>query len=117
MKTVRLNKSEVLETLKSNRDKHRSIFEDALGGYRARCLDILDERIKMIKEGKKFNMHILLEEPFDATPFYDTVIKMMEMSVDKVVELQHEAFKNYVMDEWDWKGQFVTSNSDYTEML
>ena len=103
-----------MKVLKQNREKHRAIFEEALAGYRAEAIRLLDEALQNAKDGKKINTHIRLVEPMDQTSDYDRVIRMVEMEVDDEVDLDEDGFRQYVMDDWHWKSQFLAANMGYT---
>lgn len=116
MNEVRIKKTELLEILKENREAHRSIFEDALIGYRKEAIRLLDKALKDAKEGRKINTWIQLQEPVDQTKDYDRAIKMIEMSVDENTEVSERDFQCYVLDDWQWKQQFLATNAMYTSV-
>lgn len=111
MEIVNVRKPELLKILKTNRKKHRDEFEKACGDYRVALIGILDEKLKDAKAGKQVAHGIALYMPADQTKDYDRAIKMLEMSTDKIIKLQEHEFSQLVQDEWQWKGQFSTSNS------
>ena len=117
MNIIKVRKNKLLEILKSNREKHRAIFEDALIGYRELAIEKLDEALDDAREGRKINMYFALVEPMDQTEDYDRAIGMLEMSVDDEVEMDRREYDQYVMDNWDWTGQFSASNATYTTMI
>ena len=114
MKTVRLRKIELLGKLGVNRDKHKEIFLEALEGYKKAIIDALESRLADAKAGKRIDTYINLEQPIDQTKEYDRVITMLEMSLDAEIELDERQFAQYVMDNWSWKSQFLTTNSVYS---
>jgi len=116
MEVVSVKKEELLSTLRKNREEHREIFLEALGGYHKAALKALQERVNEAKENKRISLHFVLVQPKDQTKQYDRVIKMLEMSVDSVVKLTEQEFANYVMDDWSWMDQFLTSNSGYSAL-
>jgi hypothetical protein len=114
MTKVRLNKSELLAIIKKNRAEHRDIFTEALEGYKQKMLALLNEMIDEIKKGKRVEHMIRLVQPTDQTKEYDRAIRMLEMSVDDIVELDEETFANLVLDDWSWSHQFYNSNAQYS---
>lgn len=110
----RVDKDQLLEVLQKNRDAHRTIFEEALEGYRTKVLEYLEKRIEEVRKGKKIDHYICLDQPEDHTSDYDRIIKMVEMSTESSIELDQNSFASYVMDDWNWKHQFLTSNSTYS---
>jgi len=116
MEVVKVDKTKLLKILRANRDEHRSIFLESLDGYHKAALKALQERIEDAKNNnKKVSLIFALEQPQDQTKQYSRVIKMLEMSIDDEVKLTQQEFANYVMDDWSWMDQFLTSNSGYSQ--
>jgi hypothetical protein len=114
MKTVKLNKEKLIEVITKNRAGHRSAFDQAFDGYRKECISVLEENIRNLKEKKAHIVRFNEYAPEDHTEDYDTVLEMLAMSVDPVVELTHQEFENYVRDNWDWKERWAASNLKYS---
>lgn len=111
---VTVKKKELLDSLTKNRDGHRGLFLKAIEGYKAAVIKELESSLESAKAGKEFNKFIQLEEPKDHTKDYNRIIKMLEMSVADEIEISESQFQMYVMDEWSWKDQFVTTSNQYT---
>lgn len=114
METVKVKKSELLAKLRHNRSEHREIFEEASEAFRQEVIRVLDERLADAKSGKRIRLRIDLTQPMDQTNEYDQAIAMCEMSVDDVIELSYENFRNYVLDRWHWRDQFIAANATYS---
>ena len=114
MHKVVVKKDEALVILRKNREAHRGIFLEAVDGYKKQAVQMLEKHIDNIKKGKVARVSVSLPQPADYTKEYDRVIKMLEMSIDDTVELDDVAFGQYIMDDWNWKLQFLTSNSAYS---
>ena len=114
MENVKVKKQEVLETIKKNREQHRKIFLEAVDGYKAKCVELLEMKLKAIKNGWVGAVSVSLPVPEDHTKDYDRAIKMLEMSVDDVIEMDEDSFTQFVMDDWHWKRNFLVSNSAYS---
>jgi len=112
-------KDQLLEKLKSNRDKHAADFKVAMKEYRqataAACRQVLD----MLDSGKDVNhAHVLknLSRPVDQTRHYDRMLEMLSLTSDTQIELSQEVFTQIVLDDWDWKSGYEAtklSNSSY----
>lgn len=113
MKTVRIKKSQLVEILTQNRDNHRKLFNDAFEGYRKECMEILAENLDALRRGEQRRVKFYEQAPEDHTPDYDTVLRMLDMSVDDVVELDQRSFAQYVEDDWGWRENWSSSNSKY----
>ena len=53
MKEVTVNKEELLEKLRANRDKHRAVFLEARKGYRNAVIRELDCMLQEARDGQK----------------------------------------------------------------
>ncbi len=117
MNAIKVKTSDLLTKIKINREAHRQIFLEASEGYRKAAIAELDSMLADAKEGKKIRRVLTLVQPMDQTKDYDRAIGMLEMSVDDVVELGEMDFRCYVLDEWQWKDQFRSSNVGYSKTL
>lgn len=113
MQTVKVKVDELLVKVKANRKAHRDVFLRASEGYRAAAVAELDKMLEDAKSGKRVRRYLELVEPMDQTKEYDSVISMLELTCDEVVELTSQEFSQYVLDDWSWKDQFTISNSQY----
>lgn len=107
-------KAQLQEALKKNRDAHRGIFEEAVKGYEAQALSLLQKHMDDIRGGRVKHVIVNLPYPEDHTRDYDRIIAMLDMMIGDEVELDEGTFAMYVMDDWGWKRQFLTTNSVYS---
>lgn len=114
MRPITVEKAPLIATLKANRETHRAIFEEAVEGFRAEAIDQLKAHLKRVKSGKPKRVYVSVPEPSDHTHDYDVAIEMLQMDVNDHVELDEQSFRSFVKDEWDWKTQFLASNSMYS---
>jgi hypothetical protein len=113
MEVVKIKKSVLLNALKKNRQAHRAIFEEAQEGYRAEAIKLLDKALQDAKYGRKITTFVKLNAPIDQTKDYDRAIKMIEMSVDENIEISEFDFACYILDDWSWKQNVMTTNAFY----
>jgi hypothetical protein len=110
---VKIEVPKLLEILRKNREAHHAVFMEAMDGYRKAAIASLDRSIADAKAGKRIRQSIGLIEPQNMTDSYDQEIQMLELSVDGTVTLTGQEFRQYVRDDWSWKGQFSVSNRAY----
>lgn len=110
MHSVKVERMQLLTAIQGNRDAHRDLFIKAQKGYREMMIEELDRMLKDAKEGLPIRRAVALVEPQDHTEDYDRVIRMLEMSVDKEIEIDASSFDQYVRDRWSWK-QFADSTN------
>lgn len=114
MDKVIVKRDALLEHLHENRAAHQGIFEEAVEGYKAEAVARLERHLERVKKGRMEIVQVYLEVPVNHTKDYDRIIRMVEMSVADEIELSQRDFSAYVMDDWTWKQQFLTSNSTYS---
>lgn len=118
MKSILVRKEILLEKLRANRGAHRAIFEEACAGYRAKAIALLDQQLQLAKDGKHFSFAAFyqLNQPADQTKDYDRAIGMLEMDTGDHTELTEQDYRHYILDDWDWKMDFLVNNSLYSAM-
>jgi len=140
-RTVTVNRMKLLETLKSNREKHQKAYREAVAGYREAATEALNEQVAKARMAIEDNaamiavkierfdpddplsnqvvvlgqMAFTLEVPKDHTKSYDVAIEMAEWEVDDNIKLTQSQFQCFVMDDWDWKPSFEHLNKSYTQ--
>lgn len=114
MKDVTVKKEELRAKVQANRDAHKAIFDEAVEGYRAKIVGLLEDHLKRVKKGKMEAIKIWLPIPEDHTNDYNRVLAMLDMSVDAEITIDQNTFASYVMDDWHWKNEFLTASSAYS---
>src|SRR3989344_633281 len=102
MKSVRINKPELLQRVRENRTNHYNTFEKSIRGYRDQVIQCLEKNLEDARKGREIRTFISLEQPINQTKEYDKAIKMLEVSVDDIIELTGAEFSNLFLDEWSW---------------
>lgn len=113
MKKIKIYTTVLLAKIKENREKHNSLYQSAMIGYKEKLIATLEKMLSDAKEGKQIEKYIGLSEPIHNLKDYDRAIAMLETTLDTVIELDQEDFDNYFLDEWGWKEQFIQLNSSY----
>lgn len=55
--------------------------------------------------------------PEDHSADYERAIQMMKSSIYDTVELSSEEYDSYVLNNWEWKKNFVASNATYVNTM
>lgn len=109
-----VDREDLLEVIKKNREQHTKIFEEAVEGYRTQAIKMLEAHIQRVKTGNLIEVSVRIPRPEDHTLDYDRVIRMLEMTSTDPITLSEHEFAEYVMDDWNWKRHFLESNSAYS---
>lgn len=115
MDKVTIDKNMLLEKVKNNRKEHVSSYEDAIEGYRKKVSEKLTHMLALANKNKDVDFAELyhLAKPESHAKEYDRVINMISMHTQTEVELTNRDFGRYVEDDWEWKAQFMATNSIY----
>lgn len=111
---VSVNRLETLGAIKENAERHAKIVAEAREGYMKAAEKALAARLKELRAGKIVSLSFNLAPPVDQSKVYRTIIKMLEMHQGETVDLDSNQVRSFVMDEWDWKRQFLLSNAPYS---
>lgn len=112
--TVTVSVPKLIEKLKTNRIAHSKIVAEARAGYVKRATEALADKMQQLKEGKIASLFFALKVPVDNTPVYDMTISMLEMHTGEELMLNGVQYRNFVLDKWDWKDEFLATNSRYS---
>jgi hypothetical protein len=112
---LQVQKAELLETLKTNLIKHETEYKAARLGYRNALTSKLSDMLSQIEVGKEVETKIDLPKPRNHGSDYTRVIRMLEMSIGDSITINEEQFRQYVMDDWDWRQDFTTTVTRYSQ--
>jgi hypothetical protein len=114
MDTVTVKKDRLLEKMRTNRDNHRGIFEEAMIKYRERAVQELHNRLDEVSAGGPIHLVINLPTPVDYTEQYTDAIERFDWHEGDEIELDAQEFKQYVLDKWGWEAAFAANTRSYT---
>ncbi len=113
MQKITMNIPALTGILTGNRDKHRTVFEAALGGYKKQLLADLEANVAALKAGRVPDVTVRYSRPQDHTRDYDRVLRMLRLHEGDTFELTEQDFAQYVEDDWAWKRQWVKMSNTY----
>lgn len=143
-RTVVVEKSRLLSTLKENRQKHQREYDDAVAGYKQlateRLTDLkskaaskLDSNFESIQaridafdpdDGELTDVVTLLSSmtfnlkvPRNHVESYNVAIEMAEWETRDEIELTQRQFQCFVLDDWDWQNEFKALSKTYTQAM
>jgi hypothetical protein len=116
MQDIEVPKEKLLAILRENRDKHQEVFTAALAGYQQAALTRLNEKIAALKAGRLPDLYITMDVPQSHVRDYDRIIGMAGMHEGGTFVLTESDYQRYVMDDWQWKRQFLDTSSTYARM-
>lgn len=119
MRSVKIDKKKLLAIVRENKDKHIIAYNESVVDYKSAAIKLSSEHVELAKSGKLSEISKIKAMPVAPISYekeYDRAIRMLELSIDKEIELEEDVFNQLVLDEWHWKNQFVTSSVLYKTM-
>lgn len=116
MRSVKVNKTELMDILQANKKKHIKEFDESVKDYKKAALKVAKDHVELAKSGdldKISKIRAMPQRPTSYEDSYNRAIRMMELSVDEVIELEEQIFNQLVLDEWSWKTAFTASGALY----
>lgn len=116
MRDVKINKTELLDIVRANKEKHIKEFAEAVEDFKKAAVNIAETNLKLAQTGDtdqiaKFKA--LPSKPVSYEDSYTRAIRMLELSVDSVIEIEEHIFNQLVLDEWQWKQNFAVTSALY----
>lgn len=116
MRSVKVEKNELLGIVRDNKKKHVKEFDESVKDYKKAALKVAKEHVDLAKTGdleQIAKIRAMPQRPASYEKDYDRAIRMLELSVEDTIELEEDIFNQLVLDEWHWKNQFVASGALY----
>ena len=116
MRSVKVNKIDLLKTVQENLEKHIAEYNESVEDYKAAVIKVAKNNLELAKSGdlEKIAKHTGFPgAPRSHEAEYNRAIRMLQMSVDIDIELEETIFNQLVLDEWAWKDNFAMMASTY----
>lgn len=119
MRTIEVDKANLISILKGNRLKHEREFNEAVSVYPTKVAEALEALAKKIREKGKTDQNEIgeayrsLPTPISYLSAYDQIIEMLEMDIEKTVVLNGQEYQHFVKDNWEWSHSFKTTVANY----
>ena len=116
MNAIKMNRLELLNIVRDNKTKHVAEFIEAIADYKVLVLQIAQGNAKLAKTADLEQFKRIKGTPPAPVSYeadYGRAIRMLELSVEDVIEVEEDIFNQLVLDEWHWKRSFATSNAMY----
>lgn len=110
---IKVNKMELVDILRKNREIHASIYQTAIEKYRELSLTWFNNAVDVLKAGGEPPRTLPYPIPEEHTEDFDRAIKMMQMDVNDELDLEEHEFRQYVDNEWGWARSFLANSGSY----
>lgn len=119
MKSVKIDRLELLEIVKQNAEKHIRDYEESVEDYKVLVAKLAKANLKLANTGdlKEISkMKKIPSEPVAYADNYNRALRMLDLSVEETIEIEEHIFNQLVLDEWGWKQSFVAAGALYKSM-
>lgn len=116
MNSVKVDRKKLLKIVTDNKEKHITDFKESVEDYKAAAIKLAEANLELAKSGnleKIATMRAVPQKPVSYEQNYTRAIRMLELSVEKEIDVEEDVFNQLVLDEWAWKNAFVASASLY----
>jgi hypothetical protein len=119
MHSVKVNRIELLNIVRENKEKHIRDFNESVEDYKKAAINVAQKNLELAQTGELDKIAAIKGMPQKPASFekeYNRAERMLELSVEEVIEVEQDVFNQLVLDEWAWKHQFTASASLYKSM-
>lgn len=120
MNSVKIDRDQLKTIVLENKQKHVAEYVEAVNDYKTAVLKIAKDNLKLAQTADMDKFKQIKSVPTPPQSYendYNRAIRMLELSVETVIELEDEIFNQLVLDEWNWKFNFSLSNSTYKTLI
>lgn len=116
MHSIKMNRIELLEIVRENARKHIVSYFESVSDYKVAVMTITKENLKLAKTEDLESFKKIKSIPAAPKSYedkYQKAIRMLELSVEDVIEVDDTIFNQLVLDEWAWKNDFISASVAY----
>lgn len=116
MRDIKMNKKELLQIVLENKEKHVKEYLEAVEDYKKGAIKLAAEHVELAATGeldKIAKIRAMPSAPHSYETEYNRAIRMLELSVEEVIDIEEHIFNQLVLDEWAWKQQFTVASAMY----
>jgi hypothetical protein len=120
MNSVKIDRDQLKTIVLENKQKHIAEYTEAVSDYKTAVLKIAKDNLKLAQTTDMDKFKQIKSVPTPPQSYendYNRAIRMLELSVETVIELEDEIFNQLVLDEWNWKFNFSLSNTTYKTLI
>ena len=116
MNSIKMKRIELLDIVRANLGTHITEFNESVEDYQRLVLQSTTANLKLAKTASLDEFKKIKSLPSAPTSYEDSykrAIRMLELSVEDIIEVEEDVFNQLVLDEWQWKRAFTVSNATY----
>ncbi len=118
--SLKYNKAVLISKIEMNRAQHFQDYREALLVYHAKLGEELvrkQHQLAMAPGNSGFPKPVSgnskLATPEEHIEDYDRLLSMLSLTSQSEIELTEYQYREYVLDEWDWRRSFISNTLSY----
>lgn len=119
MNSIKMDRLVLLGHVRDNLKKHQADYIESVEDYKAAVLKMSTANLKLAKSGDLEQFKEIKSVPQPPRSYekeYTRAMRMLELSVDSIIEVEEDIFNQLVLDEWAWKNSFIGSSVLYKSL-
>lgn len=104
--SINIDRIQLIGELNKGLAAHKAEYEEALAEYKTAVLKFMKETLTRVENGDFSDLTMKFNKPTSHEIDYTNVIELLGFSVDTNINLDADAFRSYVKNEWSWKSSF-----------
>ena len=120
MNAIKMKRLELLGIVRNNKMAHVDAFNESVEDYKVVVLKNAKANSKLAATGDLESFKQIKSIPSAPVSYeneYVRAIRMLELSVEDVIEVSEDVFNQLVLDEWSWKRGFIGTSMLYKSSL
>lgn len=116
MQSIKMNRLELLGIVKANALEHTAEFNESVEDYKVLVLQMSTANLALAETADLSEFKKIKSLPSAPTSYensYRRATRMLELSVEEIIDVEEDVFNQLVLDEWDWKRGFTASSMLY----
>lgn len=116
METVKIRKSLLIKKLQENKVKHDKLLKQSTENFFKLSEKLLKEATRRFEKKDMMWQTPLskLVPVIDHSSDFIDILGMLALSTDNIIELTKEEYHAYVLNQWHWRGSFLTNMCYYS---
>jgi hypothetical protein len=112
-KLTEIDRKKLLAIVIDNKEKHLKDYKEAVLDRAMMFLNTMKATLKEQKKTGKIPENLYFPSVHLKVDEYDKIIRKLELEEQDTVFLEDDQFEKFVMDNWNWKANFLSNSIMY----
>ena len=120
MNSIKMKRLELLGIVRNNKMVHVDAFNESVDDYKIVVLKTSKANVELAMKGDLDSFKLIKSIPAAPVSYeneYVRAIRMLELSIEDVIDVSEDVFNQLVLDEWSWKRGFIGTSMLYKSAM